>query len=251
MKLRSTHIAVLSIVFVFGGIFISMLLGVWRTESSKVPAAYAQGEFAGEYNPADIRGSYTFDDIEEAFDVPVEAIAEAFGFAGQNNPGAVQTKIFEEIFGDIDGKEIGTDSVRLFVALYTGRPYTAEETTALPLQAVDLLVREGRIDTATAEEVRGKHGVELETDASAAANSPETVGSTAGDTHEEADEDTAIKGKTTFQELMDRGLSRQEIEGVIGKPMGPAAQTVRDFALQQGVEFSVYKDELQRRLDEK
>lgn len=32
--------------------------------------------------------------------------------------------------GEIDGKEIGAYSVRLFVALYVNRPYTAEEGPA-------------------------------------------------------------------------------------------------------------------------
>ncbi|MDY7028975.1 MAG: hypothetical protein SVR04_11815 [Spirochaetota bacterium] len=270
MKLRSPHLAVITVVLVFGGIFISMLLGIWRTESSKVPAAYAQGEFAGEYNPADIRGSYTFDDIEKAFDIPVEILAEAFGLGAQENPGTIQAKIFEEIFGEVNGKEIGTDSVRLFVALYTGRPYTAEETTALPLQAVDLLVREGRIDAGTAEEIREKHGVETALDMMGP-GAVETAGDTAGtaqsdpeapeepaaeelaagDTHDESDEDTAIKGKTTFQELMDWGLDREEIEEVIGMPLGPPNQAVRDFMIEKGVDFGAYKEELQRRLDEK
>lgn len=257
MKLRSAHIAVITVVFVFGGIFISMILGVWRTESSKVPAAYTEGEFAGEYNPADIRGSYTFEDIEKAFNVPVEALAAAFGFEAQDNPGSTQAKIFEEIFGEIDGKEIGTDSVRLFVALYAGLPYTAEESTALPFRAVEVLTREGRIDGATADEIRQKHGVELGLDMMGP-GAMETTGETAGaaeepagtDTHDEAEEDTAIKGKTTFRDLMDWGLSEEEIEEVIGMPMGPANQAVRDFFIEQGIDFGSYKEELQRRLDE-
>lgn len=253
MKLRSAHIAVITVVFVFGGIFISMMLGVWRTESSKVPAAYTEGEFAGEYNPADIRGSYTFEDIEKAFGVPVEALAAAFGFEAQDNPGAIQAKIFEEIFGEIDGKEIGTDSVRLFTALYAGLPYTAEESTALPFRAVELLVREGRIDAGTADEIRRKHGVEpgLDMMGPGTADTSVKTADTAADDPEEADEDTAIKGKTTFRELMDWGLSEEEIEEVIGMPMGPANQAVRDFFIEQGIDFGSYKEELQRRLDEK
>jgi len=268
MKLRSPHIAAGTLVFVFGGIFISMLLGVWRTESSKIPAAYTEGEFAGEYDPADIRGSYTFEDIEKAFDVPVEALAEAYGFEAQDKPGAVQAKIFEEIFGEIDGKEIGTDSVRLFVALYAGRPYTAEETTALPIRAVDLLVRDGRIDETTAEEIRQRHGVQLALDmmgpdtvqtageTGAKPASDDAAGNTGGNAGgapetDPGDEDTTIKGRTTFGDLLDWGLSQEVIEEVIGMPMGPADQTVREFFIEQDVDFGSYKDELQRRLEEK
>lgn len=248
MKLRSVQVAALAIVFVFGGIFISSLLGVWRTESSKIPAAYTSGEFAGEYNPADIRGSYTFEDIAEAFDVPVRDLSEAYGFDKYDNPAALQVKIFEDTFGEIDGKEIGTDSVRLFVALYLSRPYTAEETTGLPFKAIELLESRGLIDEEAAAELRLKYGVEP----GAAVENVASAENTAKSTPEErSGEVPAIKGKTTFQELLDWGLTREEIEDVIGMPMGPTNQAVRDFFIEQGVEFSPFKDALQKRLDEK
>jgi len=248
MKLRSPHLAAILIVVLFGGIVISMLLGVWQTESSKTPASYTAGEFAGEYNPADIRGSYSLDDIESAFEVPVGVLAEAFGIADQENQGAVQIKIFEETFGEISGKEVGTDSVRLFVSLYTARPYIAEESTGLPLRAIDLLVQDGRIDAATAADVKEKNGIELPGGAEAG----EIVSATAESLSEEHEEDdTTIKGNTTFGELMGWGLTQGEIEEVIGMPIGPPNQAMRDFFIEQELEFSVYKEELQRRLDEK
>jgi hypothetical protein len=49
---------------------------------------------------------------------------------------------------------------------------------------------------------------------------------------------------------MDWGLSREEIEEIIGMPMGPPNQAMRDFLIEKGVEFSGYKDALQKVLDE-
>ena len=43
------------------------------------------GEFAGQYNPADIRGSYTFDDISNAFEIPIEDLGKAFWRRGPLN----------------------------------------------------------------------------------------------------------------------------------------------------------------------
>lgn len=247
MKLRSPHLAVISIVVLFGGIVISMLMGVWQTESSKTPASYTAGEFAGEYNPADIRGSYSLDDIDSTFEVPVRVLAEAFGITDQENPGTIQIKLLEETFGEIDGKEVGTDSVRLFVSLYTARPYTAEESTGLPLRAIDLLVQDGRIDAAAAAEVKEKHGIELPNGVEAGG----VVSAAAESSSEEYEEDeTTIKGNTTFGELMSWGLTQGEIEEVIGMPMGAPDQTLRDFLIEQELEFSIYKDELQHHLDE-
>ena len=249
MKLRTPALAVLSIAVLFAVIGMSMLIGYWRTESSKIPARYESGEFAGEYNPADIRGSYSLEDIYKAFDVPVETLSSAFGLENQEAASALRGKILEDVYGKISGKEIGTDSVRLFVALYLSRPYTVEETTGLPLQALDLLVQEGRIGGDTASEFVRTVGVDIESRLPGAEVVQYEEEPAGGDSAES--EEAEIKGKTTFKELMDWGLSEQEIEEIIGMPMGPATQAVRDYFMDQGLEFSTVKEEVQRRLDER
>ncbi|MGB8983706.1 MAG: hypothetical protein WCC12_17690, partial [Anaerolineales bacterium] len=66
MTLTSKPLAFILFIIMFGGIAVSSALGWWQTESTKVPAAYTEGEFAGQANPADIRGSYTFGDISNS-----------------------------------------------------------------------------------------------------------------------------------------------------------------------------------------
>ena len=257
MKLRSPQIALLSLVFVFGGILASMLAGLWQSESSKVPATYTSGEFSGQYNPADIRGSYSFADVASAFGVPADILVKSFGFETYENPEDLQIKLFEDVYGVIDGKEIGTDSMRLYVALYLARPYTPEEDTGLPLRAVQSLLEAGKIDPESVSEYRQKYSVDISvrlgSDAAAtvAAAGEAAVGEGVGATTDGAAEaeDTTIKGKTTFRDLINWGLSQAEIEEVIGMPLGPPTQALRDYFIEQEVEFSEYKDELQSRID--
>ena len=102
MKIRIVHLAVaVPSIFVIG-IGASMAFNAWNTESSKEPAKYTSGAFAGVANPADIRGSYSFADIEKAFGVPVETLARAFGvtaeIAGASGLAAYQVKNFEAIY---------------------------------------------------------------------------------------------------------------------------------------------------------
>ena len=78
MKVRSPLLAVIIVAVFVSGIGLSMAFNLWRTEASKEPARYESGEFAGEYNPADIRGSYTFGDIEDTFGVPAQVLGKAF-----------------------------------------------------------------------------------------------------------------------------------------------------------------------------
>ncbi len=241
MIIRSARLAPVLLLSFIVGIGLTMAFNLWETESNKVPARYLTGEFAGESNPGDIRGSYSFGDIEEAFGVPAEVLAKAFGVSETKKPGDFQAKQLEEIYAGLpEGGEVGTDAVRLFTALYIGRPYTPEETTLLPAPALILLKE--KLSTADYEALRERSvslsDIHLEKPAAA-------------EEHIASDEDTAIKGKTTFADLLDWGLNQVEIEGVLGRPMGSRAATVRDYLIEAGLEFSEYKTALQALVDSK
>ena len=74
MKIKLWQIALIIIIVIFGGIGIAMLTGNWATESDKVPAKFTTGDFAGEYNPEDIRGSYTFQDVADTFQIDLAVL---------------------------------------------------------------------------------------------------------------------------------------------------------------------------------
>ena len=117
------------VVIIFGGIGVSSITGSWQTTSTKIPAKYTSGEFAGQYNPADIRGSYTFGEISEAFNVPLNDLAVAFGMEGRSSLAEVQCKELEALYVDAaSGNSVGTNSVRIFVAPYKGLPITLSDT---------------------------------------------------------------------------------------------------------------------------
>lgn len=241
LRVNSTLIAVVVALMFIIGIGLSMAFNLWRTESTKIPVRYTEGEFEGEYNPADIRGSYTFGDIEAAFMVTADVLAKAFAIQETDDPAGFQVKYLEEFYGETpDGGEIGTDSVRLFVAKYTGLPYTAEASSRLPSTAVAILrekVSDTDLETLRAISVQLSQVRRTETEGIAA--------------EEHDDEDIAVKGKTTFDELLRWGLTQLEIEGILGLSMGPRGSTVRDFVTAEGLEFSEYKTRLQELLDSK
>jgi hypothetical protein len=251
VTLRSKHVVPIVLVVFILGIGGTMIFNLWQTTSSKVPATYSSGEFAGEYNPADIRGSYSFGDIEEAFAVPVTALAEAFAVDDTENPAAFLCKSLEELYGAMENGEVGTDSVRWFVALYTGLPYTPEEDTLLPSASISVL--RNRLGEAELEAVRAKT-VDLSAVSQVAAipgSSPvaESVAAQQTDTHTET-ESGEVKGNTTFGELLSWGVSKEAIEQALGLPIGKAGVTVRDYCIENGIEFSTVKDALQRAADQ-
>lgn len=104
MTLTSKPLAVIVLAVLFAGIAFSTVTGWWVTESTKVPVTFTEGEFEGEANPADIRGSYTFGDIAKSFDVTPEVLAQAFGITAEE-PTAFAIKELETIYLD-SGYEI-------------------------------------------------------------------------------------------------------------------------------------------------
>ena len=153
------------------------------------------------------------------------------------NPGNIQIKIFEESFGIIDGKEVGTDSVRYFVALYKGLPYTPEADTALPRPAVSILRKEAVLSEAVLAEISDRT---VTIDISHIGEGPvEYVEST----------ENYLKGKTTFAELYEWGVSKKEIEEVLSLPVGANGESVRDYLMNNNIQFSAVKDKIQLLID--
>ena len=58
-----------------------------------------------------------------------------------------------------------------------------------------------------------------------------------------------VKGKTTFQEVLDWGVSQSVIEQVLGAPMPNPLTTVKDFCTAQGLSFETVKAQLQAEVD--
>jgi hypothetical protein len=242
MTIRSKPLGITIFVIFILGIGLSMAFNLWQTEGRKIPIRFSAGEFSGQYNPADIRGSYSFNDIEAHFDVTVDVLTKAFGVSDRETPGSFQVKELESLYGALDdGGEVGTDSIRLFVARYAGLPYNPNVSTRMPAPAISLL--KDKISTDELEAIR-KISVNLSELGNVNHDEPAV-----NDTHDESDR--VVKGKTTFADLLDWGLTREEIEDILGFSMGARSETVRDKIFENNLEFGDYKNKLQSALDSK
>ncbi|MBA7490975.1 hypothetical protein ES702_01519 [subsurface metagenome] len=241
MNIRSKHIGPIILAVFIIGIGGTIGLNLWRTTSAKVPAKFTSGEYEGEYNPADIRGSYTFSEVSELFEIPLEEMGKAFGLDGADNMADFKCGNLKEIYGTVEGTieggEIGTDSVKFFVSLYTGLSYTPEETTLIPAPAMSVLK-----EKLSEEELKVLENrvVTLPGLKPVSAEEPED---------DLGEVDTTVKGNTTFQELLDWGLAKEEIETTLGTSMGKPGVKVRDYCVEREIEFSGVKDVLQEILD--
>ena len=248
MKMRPNTLGLLMAVIIFGGIMLSSLLGWWQTTSSLQPAKFSEGEFEGQPNPIDIRGSYGFADISTLFGIPLDTLAAAFMLPEAADPLTFANKDLEGLYGAFlpEGTEIGNSSVQLFVAYYTGLPFTISEEIYLPLKAVNILKAEADLSPEQSTYL-DNHSLDIDPASIAAA-----YGSDGAEVIivEEHDEDEAVvKGSTTFFDLLQWGVPETEIMRVIKADMPQTSILVRDYCTQNGLEFGLVKVELQLLVD--
>ena len=249
MTIHSKSLAALVVGILFGGIVVASLLGWWKTESSKQAAKFGTGEFAGQANPADIRGSYTFGDVENNFGIPAQLLAGAFGVTGDAAGFAVKNL---EAAATGGGVEIGTSSVRLFVAFYKNLPFDLSTDIYLPQSAARVLQEHGLteeqaayLQTHIAENAPVQPGAVETPAAVATTETPSTPAHEAAESSERV-----IKGKTTFADLLAWGLAKDKIEAIMGMPVPEnTAGTIKDFASANNLDFETIKPGLQAGVD--
>ena len=72
--------------------------------------------------------------------MPATDLAMAFGLQEDADAAAYSVKSLEEVYSNLEGGiEIGTSSVRLFIALYTNLPFEITDAIYLPRPAVEIL----------------------------------------------------------------------------------------------------------------
>jgi hypothetical protein len=247
MRIRVWHLALIVLVFIFGGIGISSITGSWQTTSTKIPATYTSGDFAGQYNPADIRGSYTFGEISDTFKIPLNDLTVAFSLESQPAISEFQVKSLESLYIDAaTGNSVGTESVRLFVALYKGLPITLADSDYLLPPAIQIL-KEKAVLTIEQVSFLDSHILQPAAIGITATTSAVASPATAEATHTPTV--GSVTGKTTFQELLDWGLTEGDIESLIGEKLPSKSTAVRDYASQKGLDFTTLKAQLQTLID--
>lgn len=243
MKIKSKVLGTLVIVVIFGSIFISSALDLWKTESSKIPKRITEGKFVGKYDPNDIRGAYTFGEVSEIFDIPLEDLRKAFGLSKDIDVSKFKNRDLEEIYGELEeqGKEIGNASVKFFVALYIGVPYDFDEDTYLSKEAVEILKKH---DVLLEEHIKylDIHTVDISSFMSKEINQEE-----AQEIHEKTER--TIKGKTTFKEVLDWGVSKEVIEEILGISMPNSVLGIREYCLENDIQYSEVREKFQNEID--
>lgn len=236
MKINTLTMGIIILLLIFGGISTTLAMDLWSTTSDKTPAKIKEGYAAGSYNPADIRGSYTFNEVADAFEIDLGVMFEAFNIPSDTDGNEIKTKDLENLYEGSEA-EIGNESVQLFVALYKNLPIELDGTY-ITKNAAKLILQENSQLTGEQKNYIETHSVDLtivsqtdEIDSDNISEGTETV-------------ERIINGSSTFQNVLDAGVTKEQIEIVINSEMPPTNQTVKNYCIEKGLSFSDIKNKL-------
>jgi len=245
MKFKHIHIFFAIILIFGGGIWFTDQLGLFDTSRSAEPLKLTEDI----YDVADIRGSFTLTDIEKFYQVPPQAIIEGFNLKEDTNPSLFLLKDLKEIYQEIDiegeAYAVETDTVKVFVSLYSDIPYTSEETFYLPESAIEYLIKQNKLSPED-EEYWKNHTFKLvliePEEGLPVIEKDENEPSVA----EEEIKTISITGKTTIAEILKMGIDEEKFKEITGLEV-PEDKTlpIRDFFNSQELEFSPYKEKLE------
>jgi len=261
MKLGFKSLGFIIAIVIFGGILGASALGLWNTKSIKSPSNIKNNESinanvgenvgTGSYSPADIRGSHSFGEISELFDIPLETLCRAFALPADVDLINFINQDFETIYPQFEGEqEIGNGSMKWFVALYTGLPFgfeDDEEATYLLRPAVDILMSHSEL---TVEQIAylDAHIIDMDFE-EVEYDLPDESQHSEVEEIERKQDAMVVAGKTTFADLLDWGIPSEKIESIIGNEIPNRLTLVYDYCVENGLSFGNIKSELQVEVD--
>ena len=140
--------------------------------------------------------------------------------------------------------EIGTSSIRLFIAWYKGLPFEITEDIYLPKSAADILTNYVPLNQEQIDYLEG-HVI-----GSSISSTPESDQNQTEVLHNpESSSDRMIKGKTTFREVLDWGISIETIEEILGGEITNPLEKIKDYCYSNGLAFETIKLSIQTEID--
>lgn len=279
-KVKAIFLAPIILVMMFGGIMITSALGLYTTENDKVPNRIEEGDAAGSYDPEEIKGSYSLQEVSDLYDIPGDVLIQAFGLPVDTDLNTFKSKNIEELYEGA-AYEIGNGSLKTFVALYQNLPIGLGDEF-LPQTAVDLILEHnleltdeqilylethtyhpegaqntpadvvtsgGEVgETTDSTTVESAGAAKLDTAPEvplASENTTTSTGTGAGDGTgpgvSATGEEPAVNGQITFQGLLNLGITKEEIEQVLGAPMPATNFSLRTYCQNNSLPFSEIK----------
>jgi len=209
MRINPTVYGVIVLVVFFGIILAFQAEGVWSTSGKVAASGEAIQPSADDVNT--IKGWMTLEQITTTYNVPLANLLKQFDLPA-NTPSTTAIK-------DLESNLFSVTSLRAWL-----------ESRAQP-------AKDPGTNTATPAS------------AQAATQTPNVANAATPAATEHVTADKTVTGKTTFQELLDWGVSTEIIEKIIGSDLPAPSTGIKDYVTGQGLEFPEIKSLLQAEVD--
>ncbi len=209
MKVNPTLFGILAVLSFFGTIYGFQSAGFWSTSGKVSASGGAILPDASDVNT--IKGWMTLEQISSIYIAPFDEIRDHFKFPAGTTPSTA--------IKDLESDDFDLTMLRewLLTRSKTIQDLSPANTPTTPAIATEAFSGEP----------------------------PSTIEATSGSGKQPG----IITGKTTFQELLDWGVSEDAIQKILGKELPDPAYAIKDYASEQGLEFSDIKAQLQAALD--
>jgi hypothetical protein len=237
MKIKSFVVVVIVVLVLGGGVIAANALNLWApkpvlvSQAPEMPSVIADNasgvvnaapDFNTPYKPAEISGTSTFAELSQMFRVPLNDLGTAFVITSEPNWQNLKARELKAIYTNLPANvKLETESVRAFIALYTGKAYTYSDSAYLPKPAVDILKQKAKL---TPQQIAYLDSHTYNVGSAAATGTAITSKHT-------------VTGETSFQTLIGWGIPAGEIEKVIGDKLPVADTIIRAYAIQKGKDF--------------
>jgi hypothetical protein len=235
MKVTTKSLGLIMVLIFIIGISSTIAAGTWSTENVRTPQKYTEEALSEQYNPDEIKGSYTFAEISTYFEIEESVLREAFRLEESINLSNFATKDLELLYGENE-TELGNGSVKMFVALYLNLPFELGDDYLLE-EAVSVILSNNNNLTESQIDYLNSHTLYYE---------DLVVSDTVSETSSQLLEGDAfeITASTTFQQILDAGVTKAQIEEIIGGELPSLNTSIRDYCLEHDLEYSLVKESL-------
>ena len=145
-----------------------------------------------------------------------------------------ETKDLESYYTNIDESiDLGNEAVQAFVALYKGLDYDISEIY-LPESAISLLTSLNKLNADQMAHFETYTVSNIETDLTALS----------------VEEDEGVSGNTTLQDLLNSGLTLEQLEEIGGTKIDDTNIYLKDYAEENGLSYGFVKDQVNILLSE-
>jgi hypothetical protein len=212
MRINPIVYGVLVLSIFFAVILGFQAAGIWSTSGKVDASGNAIQPAAGDANS--IKGWMTLEQITTTFNVPLAELAAQFKLPADIAPSTA--------IKDLESDSFDTTGLRTWLQS-RGQAGGAVATSEPKLTVTPTLPPPAAGNT-----------------------NPTPVATVAATVHAAAEK--TITGKTTFQEVLDWGVSKEAIQKVIGEMPLPSA-VIKDYVTGKGQEFTTVKTQLQTEVD--